>query len=46
MKKRLVLLLACIFSMMAVAVAQQAVPQVIPALQSWKAMDRTLSPQQ
>ena len=29
-------LLACIFSVFACAVAQDAVPQVIPALQSWK----------
>ena len=36
MKKRLVSLLACIFSVFACAVAQDAVPQVIPALQSWK----------
>ena len=36
MKKRLVSLLACIFSVFACAVAQDAVPQVIPALQSKK----------
>ena len=36
MKKRLLSLLACVFAVFACAVAQDAVPQVIPALQSWK----------
>lgn len=36
MRKRLMMLLACAFSVFAMAVAQDAVPQVIPALQSWK----------
>ena len=47
MRKRLVSLLACIFAVFAAAVAQDAVPQVIPALQSWKSKKgKLVMPQQ
>lgn len=36
MKNRLVQLLVCIFTLQAAASAQDAVPEVIPALQSWE----------